>query len=190
HSSCSLQPSADDIHYPPGALTHRRGVNQRLATRPRQRLEAMPEGHPNRIRTTRVTAFTGQSVDPGVNDTLRRHVGQTARMRLGHERSPHPQSAGSASETRLAIVVTAKPGHRYQIIREAGKPAVAQVIGGSGLASQTHTRRYPIIGRTPRTYRHDPTHRLLNEEDGRRIELLLHFERIAPQLLAVGGQHV
>src|SRR5690606_34396487 len=133
-SSCSLQPSTDDIHHSTSPLFHWRGVNQRPAARARQRLVAGAEGHLYRIRAAWVTALARQAVDPGITDITRWHLGQTVRMRLGHEGAPYLQRPRGAGKTRLAVIITAQPGHCQQIIREAGEPAIAQIVGCTRLA--------------------------------------------------------
>ena len=111
-------------------------------------------------------------------------------MRGAHKTIPDLQGAGSAGQASAIVIVTPHPGHRHQVIREAGKPAVTQIIGGTGLTSQPNVRRHMVISRAAGPLCHHMGHRLLSQVDGRRIKTLTHLKRIPFEWLALRRQHV
>src|SRR5690606_18438899 len=56
---------------------------------------------------------------------------------LGKQRRPHPHRAGGAVEAGRLVAVVADPDHRQVLAGEAGEPAVAAVVAGTGLAGGT-----------------------------------------------------
>ena len=103
---------------------------------------------------------------------------------------PDLQGTGGAAQAGRLVVVAPHPGHRQVVAGEAGEPAVAQIVGGAGLAGRAQILTEPGTCGAGGAAAHHLLHGTGDKKVLRRCDRLLHRQRVAAEGLPVGRQHL
>src|SRR3569832_26947 len=132
-ASDSVHPSLKQPFQPIHTAPHRPVLTLRTGCELTRR-RALFEGPWYRARTALRRAEPLRRVDPHLLHALRRRHDERGGLGSGEEVRPHLQCTARAGEAGLAVVVATDPGHGHTIAGVAREPAVAQIVGGAGLA--------------------------------------------------------